>query len=163
MATLLDRLRPLSWKARRRFREEVVTHLGFLRDLGYEGPEFTVEWTFLGATSVATFTSDARQAVVQMQERSVWWPGRRTRRHGMIALLFRVPRRGTEDDLSCDLFMGDRRPELSKEMDRLSDEAPSIQAFTASALSIYARFLREDARDIVAGREWQQGFIHEWE
>lgn len=134
------------------FQREAAAQFGFLRELGYGGPELETEQSeVLGPMVTLTWTAPRRQFVVTFFDEKP--------HPDVTAFLYRLPHDSVRDKLALDLFLEKYRPDLHA---RLAGGNSSPEEHIRSILAVYRAALQEEARPIAAGEKWQSGFFDDW-
>ena len=138
---------------------EVMTHLAWLKELGFEKPRLSLTGSDVLPAVRATIASPTRKIWLDVALPTN--DPRALKRHVMLAHLYRLDEEKDDDDdghtLYIDWFKAVHRPDLDEQFMKLADGGGSLENFVRRAMPIYATLFHEDLRPILSGAAWKSG------
>jgi hypothetical protein len=139
---------------RETLRETLVTHLPFLRDWGYDGPEFglvdillpTVDARFASATRLLVFTVGAESSPIRQA----------STRHALTAHVYRNNGDEEDDRLNIEWFAALHRPDLAEQIEQAAHQGTLAQ-FVRTVVPLYRTLFLESMQAILNGTAWESG------
>lgn len=143
------------------FVQIVEEHLTFLGELFYEGPRVSLRddkllkhWTQVRYQN----TEACREVCVGLVPVEDGDP----RGDTLSIDLWRLPSSTFEDQLSFNLFIRKHRPDLRADILDIRTHSGSFRERLGRVLALSASLLDSEARSILTGERWEEGFYHPW-